>query len=276
MEKDIHLPVFPDPDFADRIPSMYSAFGSYVINVIPLMLDHARQEVQQKNITAEQALLQSGWIGRLITLDTRVLHAERQDDVPGWAVVRDTLIDCIRERADERFVEYRNRSIEFLQPLLASRFIEGYQFPKQKFHCWWWTIHDDETNLALHLINAYQPSSPFQNLGHFLQTMLEAVGDAIAHHPRIKYVSCGSWLNQLPKFQALWPASFQINQRILNTAGGFGPGAWGQYMTTNGGFSNEKAALLRSTGKHPFPLTEGQCSIDELKEHLEKLIFLQR
>ncbi len=133
-------------------------------------------------------------------------------------------------------------------------------------------MHDDGTHVALHLVNAYQPQSPFENLHHFSSTMLQAVEHAVNVYPSIEIVSCGSWLNGLQKFQSLWPLSFCVNQKVLNESGGFGPGAWGQYMTTAGGFNEQKAAILRETGKHPFALTEAQSPVKEVIGHLKQTI----
>jgi hypothetical protein len=260
-------------DYIDVIPAMYAPHEEYILKVIPLMLEHTWQQKKEKNTSAFDELTYSGWIGRLITLDSRVLNKDLQDEIKGWPVVRDYLIKCLDECKDEfqLLVMIENCMKEIL-PVLQTRFKENYHFPERMFHCWWYTVHDNNTRLALHLVNAYQPGSPFDHLPHFVSTMQEAVEQAIGIYPDIKIVSCGSWLNQLPKFQQLWPDSFKQNQKIINETGGFGPGAWGQYMTTNGEFHEAKAAILRSTGKHPYALTEAQSNIAEVLAHLKNII----
>ena len=263
----------PQREFVDVIPAMYAPFEAYVTKLFPLMLQHAWQQKQSKNISSLEALLNSGWICRLLTLDKRVLDPEKQNEILYWPEIRDRLIDSLDECKEENQVSKMSGDcMELLIPILQKRFEKKYHFPQRKFFCWWYTMHDSDTHLALHLVNAYQPESPIDHLHHFLTTMLQAVEHAVKNYPSIKIISCGSWLNQLPKFQKLWPASFKQDQTILNETGGLGPGAWGQYMTTDGGLNEEKAAILKSTGRHPFALTEAQCSLSELVVHLEKII----
>ena len=273
-EKYKTLAIVPQHEFADPIPVMYAPLKEYVTRVIPLMLEHVWQQKRVKNTTSFEELLYSGWICRLITLDNRVLSRDKQNEIPGWSETREYLIQYLDEcKAETQLHAMTQSCMEYIQPILEARFKDNYHFPKRMFHCWWYTVHDGGTHLALHLINAYQPESPFANLNHFLTTMLQAVEHAVDAYPSIKVVSCGSWLNGLTKFQSLWPVSFRFHQNILNEAGGFGPGAWGQYMTTAGGFNDEKAAVLRKTGKHPFALTEGKTSVDEMITHLKKTIL---
>lgn len=266
--------LIPDHAFRDPIAAMYAPLREYVMKVIPLMLEHAWRRKTSNGTTAFDELIYSGWVARLITLDTRVLNREQQNDVLGWSEVRDYLIRCLDECSDKSMLyDMQESCMQCVRPIVESRFENDYRFPERTFHCWWYTVHDDNSNVALHLVNAYQPASPFSHIQHFFTTMRRAVQHARSIHPDIKIVSCGSWLNGLPKFQALWPDSFKQNQTILNEAGGFGPGAWGQYMTTSGGFSEEKASFLTRTGTHPFPLTEGRSPIDEVLAHLNQKIL---
>ncbi|MFI5132607.1 MAG: hypothetical protein ACHQFX_21565 [Chitinophagales bacterium] len=272
-EKYKSIAIRPQQEFADGIAAMYAPLKEYVTKIIPLMMEHAWQQKRAKNTSAFEELLYNGWIGRLITLDTRVLNRDLQNEIPGWPEVREYLIICLDTCKDETQLPAMAHScMEHIRPILESRFEENYHFHERIFHCWWYTIHDDNTHLALHLINAYQPDSPFDHLNHFLTTMLKAIVQAFAAYPNITIVSCGSWLNQLPKFQQLWPESFKHNQKVLNETGGYGPGAWGQYMTTAGGFSEAKSDILRTTGQHPFALTEAKSPVTEVIAHLKKLI----
>ena len=270
---DTKMEIIPQPGFADEVAIMYSPFKEYIERVSPLMLEHIWHLKGSGKSPVADELLKSGWICRLITLDKRVLDPDRQNEIPGWPEIREYLVKALDECKEEKEVPGKiSRCMEVILPILKQRFENGYRFPERKFHSWWYTIHDDETHLALHLINAYQPESPFDHLPHFLDRMLKAVKHAVDRHPAIQVVSCGSWLNGLSKFQKLWPESFKKDQRIINQTGGLGPGAWGQYMTIDGGFNEGKAGQLRQTGKHPFALTEARCLVSEVIPHLQKLI----
>jgi hypothetical protein len=264
----------PERKFVDKIPQLYAPLRGYISGVLPLMLEHAWQLKTKNHCSAEDALDSCGWVGRLITLDTRVLDKNKQNEIPGWFSLKLQLLKCIDNSGNEKtFAAGIKECMELVNPVVEQRFVKGYHFPPRLFHCWWYTIHDDKTKLALHLVNAYQPASPFDKLHHFLSTMLQAIDHATMAYPGIAVISCGSWLNQLPKFQAIWPGSFKMDQVTLNETGGFGPGAWGQYMKTNSEFDQEKANHLRKTGFHPFKLTEAQSPISEVIAHLKNLIL---
>jgi len=271
MEGNRRINFNPATEFFDGIPFLYAPFKEYVLKIVPLMLEHIWQQKHAKKSTIDEELLHSGWICRLITLDKRVLIADKQLEIQGWPEIKGFLQNSLEScTSEESLVKTVDDCIQYLLPTLESRFQDNYRFPLRDFHCWWYTIHDDDTHLAIHLINAYQPDSPFDHLEHFRATMLHAIDHGLASHPDIKIVSCGSWLNQVPKFQYLWPESFIKNQKVVNITGGFGPGVWGQYMTVDGGFNEEKALILRKTGKHPFPLTESFCFVEEIISHLRK------
>lgn len=263
----------PEHEFADDVAIMYSPFEGYIGRIASLMLEHIWYLKKNGKSSLADELLRSGWICRLVTLDKRVLNPEKQDEIPGWREIREHLMKSLNEcREEAQIPDMLIQCMNILLPILKPRFEKDYRFPERRFHSWWYTIHDDETHLALHLINAFQPESPFDHLPFFLNTMLAAVKHAVNHHPAIQVVSCGSWLNGLSKFQRLWPESFKRNQKIINLNGGLGPGAWGQYMTIDGGFNDEKAEQLRRMGRHPVALTEARSSVSEVLLHLQNLI----
>lgn len=259
--------------FTDEVASMYAPFKAYVSQVVPLILEHVWASAIQNKSDCRNELMNNGWLGRLVTLDRRVLDPLQQDEITDWPWRRDYLIKSMKACGRKDHVpDMIADCMTVLLPLLERRFLENHRFEKKPFHCWWFTIHDDDTHLALHLINAYQPESPFDHLEHFTTTMLQAVEHSLSKYPAVTIVSCGSWLNQFPRFQELWPDSFKHDQKKLNDAGGFGPGAWGQYMTADGGFNERNADILRKTMKHPFALTEGRCPVDEVRSHLRSLL----
>lgn len=256
----------------DEIALLYSPFENYLSGLVPLMLEHIWQRRNKRGSCYAEELMSAGWLGRLITLDNRVLDAVRQDEIPGWPALRGQIIknfeDC---RSQAQLEEMLGRNTELILEVLSKRFDPDYRFPKRDFDCWWYTIHDQNTHVAVHIVNACQPQSPFEQYEHFVATLSAAVKDAVKKFPLIRAVSCGSWLNNLPKFQKLWPEAFIRSQKILSSSSGFGPGAWGQYMTQNGGFHRGKAAILKKTMQHPFPLTEASCSREEMLDHLDRL-----
>jgi hypothetical protein len=267
------LQITPPQGFVDEIPRLYAPLKNYVPGIISLILEHVWRLKTDNHTSAKEKLDNCAWIGRLITLDKRVLDDEKKNDIGGWSELKDILLKYIDDCKSESALPFLVANcMQVISPIIEKRFIENYHFPPRMFHCWWYTIHDNNTHAAIHLVNAYQPDSPFDHFPHFVSTMLQAIENAVKNYPDLKIVSCGSWLNQLPKFQQLWPESFKENQKIINETGGFGPGAWGQYMTTFGGFNEKKANVLRKTSKHPFTLTEAKSPLKEVQIHLKKLI----
>lgn len=260
------------PQVPDEIATLYAPLENYVPHVVPLMLQHTWFLKATHHMPAMEALMHCSWICRLITLDKRVVDPGQHHAIAGWPDLRDYLVaslDGCRKEAD--LPEMIRHCMLRIDPILERRLEAGYQFPLRPFHSWWYTVHDEDTHLALHLVNAYQPDSPFDHADHFQRTMLAAVEHALQRFPHIGVVSCGSWLNGVPRFQQLWPDAFKKDQKILNETGGFGPGAWGQYMTSAGGFHEGKAEVLKKTGKHPFPLTEARSPLQELLQHLKEI-----
>lgn len=259
--------------FRDEIASLYAPFEGYVTGIAKLMLRHIWQLAKTHKCSAGQQLANVAWLARLITLDQRVRESTAENQVPHWPEIRAKITNLLDAcKTDTQIDSTIDECMAMLRPILERRFVKNYCFPKRDFICWWYTIHRQETLVAIHLINGVQPGSPFDAFGSFAADMLRAIQDARSKFPNIKLVEIGSWLNQLPKFQQLWPDSFKNNQHILNRTGGFGPGAWGQYMTADGGFHFAKARSLLKTGHHPFFLTEAQCDADQTVAHLKELI----
>lgn len=266
-----NTPIQPQNAFSDEVALMYAPFRDYVPHVVALMLEHIWGLASKGRATLTDLLIGNGWLGRLITLDKRVLDPIRQEEIRDWPQIRKHLLRSLGDcKSQAQLPEAVHECMRAVMHILEKRFQDDYRFPNTKFNSWWFTIHDNDTHLALHLINGYQPDSPFDHLNHFTATMLEAVEQGLSLYPGLRIVSCGSWLNQFPGFQQLWPESFRQGQRILNETGGFGPGAWGQYMTAAGGFNEVNAGILRKAMRHPFALTEASCPLEELRMHLKK------
>ena len=97
LEKYRSIPVLPQKEFIDPIPLMYAGHKEYVINVVELILEHVWQQARFRRTSAAEALMYSGWICRLITLDKRVLNPDEQSKITGWPMIRDFLLQCLRE-----------------------------------------------------------------------------------------------------------------------------------------------------------------------------------
>lgn len=257
----------------DKVAALYAPLKPYIENVIPLMLKHTWILKNKFDNDAEYQLRQSLWVCRLITLDSRIIDFEKEDRIEGWESLRGKIIKQINNCTSSNNLErMTNNIMNLLNPILHKNYIDGYCIPPREFRSWWYSIHEQETMVAVHIINSYQPESPFSHLKSFSGNLLRAVLDAMNTNERITTVQCGSWLNQYPKFQRMWPNSFLENQKLLNKTGGLGPGAWGQYMRADGKFMEKNASYLLENGVHPYVLTEAECQINEFLVHLRNFI----
>ena len=259
-------------DYKDEIASLYAPVGAYVRGVVPLMLQHCWQLARRNETSLLEQLRNSLWLARLVSLDARVLSPETIAAAGVWPRLESelcTLLDHCDSDAD--LPAGLDQAMNLLTPHIELRFIDHYRFPQQPFNCWWYTVHHENTLLALHLVNRYMPESPFRHTTQFARDMLRAVTDGLALYPSITTVECGSWLNEHGRFQRFWPASFLDSRTVLNREGGIGPGAWGQYMAADGSFVTANAEHLIANGTHRFTLTERQCPAVELVDHLQHL-----
>ena len=260
----------PASPFNDEVAALYAPAKRYVERVTELMLRHVWCLAQNEGNSVADQFKDVAWLGRLLTLDHRVCEITTEEQVTDWIRIRGQLIDALDDCKGPRQLEKSIQKCQMIVgPILKERFVEGYRFGKRQFGCWWYTIHEAETVMAVHLVNSFVPDSPFDHLAEFSGDLLRAINDAVSKHPKICHVKCGSWLNQTKEFQRLWPESFKPNQEVLDARGGFGPGAWGQYMSSDGGFNETRASYLLEKGLHPYALTEACCDIDSVTAHLK-------
>lgn len=259
--------------YYDQVASLYAPLKGYVVGVVELMMRHLWQLSKKESCSVSDQFSNVAWLARLLTIDKRAMNPVVEAEVPHWVELRGRLIEILDGCKNPGDLDASvNQCMSVVIPVLGGRFVEGYRFAKRDFGCWWYTIHQAETVVAVHLVNAVMPDSPFMDITGLAGDMLRAIEDARYRHSTANLVECGSWLNQTVAFQELWPESFKSNQNVLNETGGFGPGAWGQYMTADGGYNASRAAHLLEQGKHPYVMTKARCEVSDVIEHLKHLI----
>lgn len=251
---------------------MYAPLAAYVQGVVPLMLRHSWQRARHNDTSVLEQLRDSLWLARLVSLDSRVLSPETRAEAGVWPQLESELCALLDQcQSDEDLPASLSQAMNLLAPHITPRFLDHYRFPQRQFNCWWYTVHQENTVIALHLVNRYMPDSPFRHATQFAGEMLAAMTHGLATYPSITTVECGSWLNEHSGFQRFWPGSFLDSQTMLNREGGFGPGAWGQYMAADGSFVIANAQHLIANGTHRYTLTERNCPAIDLVDHLRQL-----
>ncbi len=139
---------------------------------------------------------------------------------------------------------------------------------RRPYECW--TFDDGEDYIAIHIANVYQPKSPLSDMRiPFAASLLRLLGDTQQRRPEVKMVRCGSWMNSVPPFQAMFPESWH-KSAVLSPRSGFGMGHWGQFADRVGRFHERNGAKLRETGDFPNPSLSCRAPIDEIVFHLRQ------
>ena len=123
-----------------------------------------------------------------------------------------------------------------------------------------------EVCLTLHFRNAFTPESPFQHADALRDALQRLVARSRIERPEVIRVQCGSWLNSLSPFQALFPANW--HRTATPGAPGAHLGWWGQFMDRTGAFHARHGAYLRQTGEFPYRHLLCSCLLNELQTHL--------
>lgn len=127
-----------------------------------------------------------------------------------------------------------------------------------------------EDRVHLHFTNVLQPRSPFWDMPALTRLLLKLLDDLEQDRPDIRIVQCGSWINNFPPFQLLFPPEWVSNARVSGPS--YTYGSWGQFMTHTGDFHYRNAERFRATGEFPYPSLV--CSADRkvVRKHVEYLL----
>ena len=265
----------------------YEAFRDYEIGLVKLMVWYVRElAFADSPVPISEALDLRVDILRKTTLyDGRHPAMGLDPPIPEWDGLKIRIEAGIRRSegvTDAGGLE--EACWEMLEPLvtpaLPARHEESTKLLAGPYRCWRFGFlsryHADPALtdcIDLHFANACCPESPF-SVAHredLLRSLHRMLTDARQAHPQARSVMCGSWLNRLPRFQALfppaWTASFTPSEFSSGTAG-----HWGQYMNRTGAFHAHNASLLRATGKHPYPCGVSHCDVDDALRHAMELL----
>src|SRR5690554_6825653 len=106
---------------------MYAPLKHYIEGVVPLMLKHIWMLKNELDSDTEYQLRQSLWICRLITLDSRIMDNEKQDEIKGWESLRKKIIKQINDCTSSNNLEkMTNNIMNLINPILHRNYIHGY------------------------------------------------------------------------------------------------------------------------------------------------------
>jgi len=155
-----------------------------------------------------------------------------------------------------------------LWPYLEKRIQMGAKIVPRKrpYGCFGYEYQGDY--LHLHFSNAVAPESPFHDMASLAESLYKLLIDSQERRPEILKVNMTSWLNTFLPFLTLFPPTWSNSAKPLGPD--YGHGTWGQFINRRGDFHSRNAAFLRKTGQFPYVYSYCECSINELKDYLEK------
>ena len=159
-----------------------------------------------------------------------------------------------------------------LDPLVDEWVAEGRRHPPAERPGWgcfgYNVVSKDPACAALHFHNACWPRSPFEDMSELFDDLRQCLRLLRQAAPAVRQVSCASWINGLPRFQALFPRSYAAGLAPTDPdSKGFG--WWGQFVRKDGALNETRADHLRRTGEFPFIRTIGVCALEDLATHVE-------
>ena len=188
---------------------------------------------------------------------------------PRWAkIIKQLKRMYHKHMGDPNSKGFETNGLELLRPLLRTAHWETPGPGPRPYECWTFNEHDG-VRIDLHVVNIYQPRSPLSEMKvPFAASLMRLLQDTTTRQATINTVSCGSWLNSVPRFAAMFPRSWMDHTKSIDQIG-YTMNHWGQFINRAGQFHPHNGSQFRQTERLPFPCLICQCPIIEAVNHLE-------
>lgn len=243
-------------------------FASYCEGFGKLSIWYARKRILEGSSDFANAFNERVNIFRNTSLSVDGLHPTK-DDIPAWnAILADVkkIFDAHIEDEDTETLE--QKSLAVFWPILEAR-IKTYRVGRtdpRPYEAWSRDTYKNYVNIHIH--NVYKPESPLsEKRTEFAAALIRLLEDIEKDHPEVDTVSCGSWLNSVPQFQALFPAAWMRNAKAGRNVR-YTLGHWGQFTDRRGDFHARNGARFRETGEFPYPSLGCSDRLDAVLDHL--------
>ena len=125
-------------------------------------------------------------------------------------------------------------------------------------------------DVLLHFQNVLKPLSPFDDFYELASSLLRLIGGCQRDYPSVRELWFESWLNSVPLFVSLFPASWLEDSRLPAPTNYLS--LWGQFLTKTGGFNDRVAQRFReSDGCFPYRSLRCHAPIKAVEAHLAEL-----
>lgn len=253
---------------------MAPAHVEYVRQFVKLSLWYVHQAASTEQLPLPDLINQRVDIYRLTDLFHNGKHPAHGHDDPQWNALLDQLERVYRDHHGNS-AAFEQAGLNLLWPHLELKAKSRQPRPtpaSRPFECWLYRIHLEYTDrIDLHINNAYAPQSPLsERWPDFARSLLRLVRHVQQEHPQITTVACGSWLNDVPPFQKLFPPVWLESAQTVQPLD-YTQGHWGQFKTRGGEFHVRNAAYFRDNGRPPFRQLRCRCRIGDLHDWLVHL-----
>lgn len=245
---------------------------NYVREFIKLSLWYAHKRLRENQGDFEDLINSRVNIYRNTSLYDGQHHPSKGHLDPAWTEIHEQLRAIFnRHQNTTSTSQLEDEGLNLLWPYLEARLLQGGDPPPlwkdRPYRCWRFDAKTDR--IHIHIFNLYQPSSPLSEMRiPFAAALIRLLHDAQAQNPQAETVCCGSWLNSVPTFQALFPKSW-IQSVTPRGDVRYTMGTWGQFTDRRGDFHTRNGTQFRKTGAFPYPSLACQCPIGEAITRLE-------
>ena len=198
-------------------------------------------------------------------------HPAEGAEIPEWNALLERVESVFDTHiTDDNTTELEQKSFEILWPIIEPRVKE--QKPgrptlqDRPYEAWTRDYWKDTVNI--HIANAYAPESPLsEKRTEFAAALIRLLEATQSTRPETEHVGCGSWLNSVPTFSALFPQAWMDSADAEHNVR-YTLGHWGQFETRHGDFHAKNGARFRETGEFPYTSLRCQDRINSVLEHL--------
>lgn len=124
---------------------------------------------------------------------------------------------------------------------------------------------------CFHIANALAPRSIFDDPRHLPECFLELMERSAKEHG-YDALFTGTWLNDYPRWLALFPEEWRTNLSERRDTTGWSFGNWGQLVTARGTFNDKAGQYAREHVTPKYKVRTSHCSFDAMRAHLRTLL----
>lgn len=192
-------------------------------------------------------------------------------DSAAWQALEQLLLACYARNVAD-VVRFEQEGFVILQETLDARCERDYldDSALQPYQCGSlrYTIYAEATAVVgFHIANAVSPRSIFDN-PHYLPACFLVLMEQVEVLYGAVEIQTSTWLNENPKWLALFPAEWRENLQPHNHHVRWSYGFWGQFITARGTFNHRFGEHMRRTGEFFYYPRASHCTIRAMRAHL--------